>query len=92
MSKEKNSPEFASKQWQIDMVTSGCDYYALLQYSEIQRIEGQMLTIMDASFMDKEQREAVKSIVRSNIWLWARSLSVPNWNDEMNPFSQCSSK
>lgn len=31
-------------------------------------IEGKMLTIVDASFPDKDQREAVKSLVRVSLW------------------------
>lgn len=91
MSKDINSP-VSSKQWQIDRVESGCDYYALLQYDEIRRIEGQMLTIIDAAFTDREQREAVKSIVRSNIWDWAKNLSVQNWNNELPSVPQRSLK
>jgi len=82
MSKNINSPEFGGKQDQLGRVEKGNNYYALLQYEEIRRIEGQMLTIIDASFTDKEQREAVKSLVRSNIWDWARNLAIPNWNNE----------
>lgn len=75
-------PEFGGKEDQLDRVERGQNYYALLQYEEIRRLEGQMLTIVDASFTDKEQREAVKSIVRNNIWSWSSSLVIRNWNNE----------
>ena len=39
------------------------------EQSRAQRnLEGQMLTIIDASFPDREQREAVKSLVRQAVW------------------------
>ena len=37
-------------------------------YRITQHLEGKLLTIVDASFPDREQREAVKSLVRNAIW------------------------
>ena len=42
----------------------------------IKNIEGVMLTIIDASCPDKEQREAVKSLVRNGIWKERERLST----------------
>ena len=36
--------------------------------SLIRQIEGQMLTIADASFVDQEQRRAVKSLIKNTLW------------------------
>ena len=36
------------------------------------QVEGRILTIVEASYQDIEQREAVKSLVRNAIWDWAR--------------------
>jgi hypothetical protein len=44
------------------------NYYGLLSYESLQNLEGKMLTIVDASFQDKDQRKAVKDIVRRTIW------------------------
>lgn len=37
-------------------------------YNEQQYLLGVLLTIVDASFPDREQREAVKSLVRQAVW------------------------
>jgi len=34
----------------------------------VKNIEGKILTLIDASINDKEQREAVKSIARQSLW------------------------
>jgi hypothetical protein len=68
------------KEQQVKIVESGNGYFALLTYDEIQRVEGRILTIVDASFPDKEQREAVKSLVRTSIWHWADNMYYKNWS------------
>lgn len=35
---------------------------------DISHLEGELLTLIDASFAEKEQREAIKSLVRNTIW------------------------
>jgi hypothetical protein len=44
------------------------NYYGLVAYDELRNLEGKILTIVDASFTDKEQRKAVKDIVRRTFW------------------------
>ena len=39
---------------------------------------GRMLTVAEASFPDKEQREAVKRLVMRNIWHWYDEQSGEN--------------
>ena len=39
-------------------------------------IEGRLLTIVDASIFDKEQRNAIKSLVRQAVWEEFRSTSL----------------
>ena len=52
--------------------TWGCNYYALVTYDAMQNLEGKVLTIIDASFQDKEQRKAVKDVFRRTFWFdWA---------------------
>ena len=43
---------------------------SLISSKELRNIEGRLLTIIDATFQDKFQREAQKSIVRKEIWEW----------------------
>lgn len=38
--------------------------------AHIGNLEGQWLTIVDATFSDREQRKAMKDIVRKMIWDW----------------------
>lgn len=38
--------------------------------AHVGNLEGQWLTIVDATFQDKEQRKAMKDIVRKMIWDW----------------------
>lgn len=51
--------------------------FALLGYDDIRNLEGKLLTIVDASFQDREQRRAFKSLVRRTIWFeWAKYLDT----------------
>lgn len=51
--------------------------FALLGYEDIQSLEGRLLTIMDASFTDREQRKAVKDLVRNAVWFdWVPNLDT----------------
>lgn len=44
----------------------------LVWESQFRELEGVLLTVVDASFSDKQQREAVKSIVRRGMYSWLR--------------------
>ena len=37
----------------------------------ISHLEGRMLTLVDASISDPEQRKALKDLFRQDIWTWA---------------------
>lgn len=51
--------------------------FALLGYSDIQSLEGRVLTIIDAAFVDREQRKAVKDLIRNAIWFdWVKNLDT----------------
>jgi len=41
-----------------------------LEMNDISNLVGQLLTITDASFQDKQQREAVKSLIKNTVWDW----------------------
>ncbi len=51
-----------------DKTEWGGNYYGLVSYEQLQILEGKILTIIDASFIDKEQRKAVKDIFRRTFW------------------------
>jgi predicted kinase len=74
------------RQGQIEMVTKGVDYFALLKYQEIRHLEGKILTLVDATYSDKTQREAVKCLFRQMVWFdWAKNLESKNWNCDSVP-------
>jgi hypothetical protein len=53
--------------------------FALLGYQDLQTIEGRLLTIVDASFSDQQQRKAVKDLIRNAIWFdWVPYLDTDN--------------
>jgi hypothetical protein len=49
------------------------EFEVLYQFgtSHISYLEGKLLTILDASIQDREQRKALKDLVRQELWLWA---------------------
>lgn len=52
-------------------------FYAAIYYQDIQHLEGKILTIVDASFVDREQRKAVKDLIRRAIWFdWCSNLEA----------------
>ena len=44
--------------------------YVFFTY-HISELEGKMLTLVDASIPDREQRKALKDLVRQTVWNWA---------------------
>lgn len=42
----------------------------IVDWHEIDDLVGKLLTYVDATYSDKEQREAHKSIVRDTVWKW----------------------
>jgi len=42
--------------------------YPAMYASNLQNLEGKLLTLCDATFTNKEQRESFKSIVKDNLW------------------------
>lgn len=41
---------------------------AIYDNVDISHLEGELLTVIDASFADKQQCEAIKSLIRKTIW------------------------
>lgn len=56
-------------------------------------LEGKLLTIIDSAIVDREQREAVKSLVRETVWedyreyYWAIVSSFDAYQKSINEFS-----
>ena len=46
----------------------GTNYYGLVAYDSLRNLEGKVLTLIDATFTDKEQRKSVKDIFRRTFW------------------------
>jgi len=46
----------------------GGDYYGLIHYNSLQNLEGKMLTLIDATFTDKDQRKATKDVFKRTFW------------------------
>lgn len=53
--------EESGEQW-------GTNYYGLVAYDSLRNLEGKVLTLIDATFTDKEQRKSVKDIFRRTFW------------------------
>jgi len=52
----------------------GGNFYGLISYEGLRGLEGKILTIIDAAFQDREQRKAVKDIVRRTFWFdWVQN-------------------
>jgi hypothetical protein len=61
----------------------GGNYYGLVKYDSLRNLEGKILTIIDASFQDKEQRKAVKDIFRRTFWFDWVEYSIYKGKDSM---------
>lgn len=48
----------------------------------IGNLEGRMLTLIEASIQDVEQRRALKDIVRQTIWNWAIENNIDRNHEE----------
>lgn len=50
-------------------------FYACATYNDLQRIEGKVLTLLDATLANETQKKAVKDIFRRMFWFdWAENL------------------
>jgi hypothetical protein len=47
---------------------------AILDYKDVQNLVGKLLTYVDATYSDQEQRKAHKDIVRNAVYEWERTL------------------
>ena len=58
-----------SKQYSTPEVTAEYATYELKTY-DVCELEGQLLTFIDATFSDPQQRKAQKDIIRQMVWNW----------------------
>lgn len=53
----------------------GGTYHSCNTYGDLQRLEGKVLTLLDATIAEKQQNKAVKDIFRRMFWFdWVDSL------------------
>jgi hypothetical protein len=43
-----------------------------IELNEVSNLVGKLLTVADASFTDKQQREGVKSLIKQIVWAWGK--------------------
>ena len=60
--------EYSSEAYNETPVDKLINAISSCRANESRYLEGRLLTIVDASFTDREQRGAVKSLVRNAIW------------------------
>lgn len=54
--------------------TDGDINSTILEYNDVQNLVGKLLTYIDATYSDHEQRKAHKDIVRNTVYEWERTL------------------
>jgi hypothetical protein len=60
----------------IDDKGAPVSYFAVLEYNEIQNLEGKILTMLDACISEPRQNKAIKDMFRRILWIdWANNLS-----------------
>ena len=67
------------KKVQLGLVENGNEYEAIITRDDLSNLTGRLLTLIDASFTDKEQRNAQKSILRKEIINWVEKLTFKSW-------------
>lgn len=81
MMESKLSQKVMSKIYNSQEVTAEFCTYELKTY-DISELEGKLLTHIDATFSDVQQRKAQKDIIRSLIWNWILPKAIAgNGND-----------
>lgn len=61
----------SKKEFNLDLEET----FAEISLHDIRNLEGRILTIVDASLSDQQQKKAVKDIVKQTIWWgWAENL------------------
>jgi len=61
-----------------------------ISFNAVKSLEGQLLTLIEATHADETQRESLKSIIRTTIWNWQRKwikdevVAYPSENDGLN--------
>ena len=45
--------------------------FVMLEVQEVNKLIGQVLTVVDATYGDATQRNAVKQLLKNEVWKWA---------------------
>lgn len=67
--------------------TTGCVAYPI-NYDELYNLKGRLLTIVDATFTDAQQRKAMKDIVWQTLRAWMTDIEsafAPGYSDPADP-------
>lgn len=60
----------------IDKNFEGSCVEVKLEMNDVSNLVGKLLTVADASFQDKEQREGVKSLIKQIVWAWGKDWHI----------------
>lgn len=52
----------------VQKMLESIEAYAVIYYDDIRHLEGKLLTLIDASIQDLQQRKALKDIFRQILW------------------------
>ena len=68
MSMSNNKP--SGTPYKLGADPENIEVLAAVSPYEVSYLEGRLLTVIDASIGDPEQRKALKDIIRQNVWSW----------------------
>lgn len=63
---------------------SGCN--VKIELNEVSDLVGKLLTIAGASFVDNQQREAVKSLIKQVVWTWGKDWHFAATKEQLETF------
>lgn len=59
-----------------------------LEMNDVSYLVGKLLTIVDASYPDRVQREGVKSLVKQTVWTWGREWHLAATEDQLEQMAK----
>lgn len=78
-------------QWLNNMITPKSDAcVVILEMNEVSDLVGKLLTIADASFTDKEQRNGVKSLIKQIVWRWGKEYHLAVTEEQLEEMIETS--
>lgn len=67
-------------------------YEVKIEAQEINTLLGKLLTIIDATYNDREQKENVKSLVKDSVWTWGKEYHFGLTPEGMEVFMDANSQ